>query len=154
VSKEVPGAFIDDPKMSSDDLDKVYVFSEVESSQKWVEFVSTLNRHFMLMHNGEWPSRVITDGNFLYRWIDDWNRDDFNGFSSRLQSIGIPEDSTLYVFWMKELGLKTVWSVFRRNWGNFLYEDEGCILVFPEQKSAFVFSNGSAWLGERGQPKT
>lgn len=154
VSKEIPGVFHDDPKMSSEDLEEIYILSESECAEKWSEYVSATNRHFMQLQDGEWPARIVFGNSPWYNWVEDWNGDSFSGFSSRLESIGIPEESTLIVFWMKETGLKTNWGVFRKNWGNFLYENEGCILVLLEHEESLVLSNGSAWLGKRSAVQT
>lgn len=154
MSKEIPGVFHDDPKMSSEDLDEINILSESKCAEAWTEYVSTANRHFMQMQDDEWPFKVVAGNHCWYQWVEDWNDDNFSEFSSRLQTIGIPEKSTLFVFWMKEIGLKTNWGVFCKNWGNFLYEDEGCILVLPEHEESLVLSNGSAWLGKRSASKT
>lgn len=108
----------------------------------------------MKMENDEWPSKIVYSNDAFYHWIDDWNNDNLYGLKNQLTQFEFSDNSTLYVFWMKEVALKTNWRVFLSNWINFLYEDEGCILVFPEINKAFVFSNGRAWLGERSAPKT
>jgi hypothetical protein len=154
VSKEIPGVFHDDPKMSASDIEQVDILSESTCSNKWIEYVSAVNRHFMQMQDDEWPAKVVADSNFWYRWQEEWNDDDFCKFSSLLRDVSLPGNSTLYVFWMKEVGVKTTWEVFCNNWGNFLYEDEGCILVLPAHEVSLVLSNGSAWQGERGAAKT
>ncbi|MEJ2612579.1 MAG: DUF2947 family protein [Candidatus Thiodiazotropha sp.] len=154
MSNEIPGVFYDDPKMSSEDLDKIVIFSENECKNNWTEYVSEISGHFMQMANDEWPSIIVDGNNCWYRWVDDWNDDDYSQFSAKLRCLNIPGKSVLYIFWMKEVGLKTTWEVFCKNWGNFLYEDEGCILVLPDFTDALVLSNGSAWFGKRGTPKT
>ncbi len=154
MSKEIPGVFHNDPKMSAEDLEEINILSYGECVEAWIGYVSAVNRHFMQMQDDEWPSKIVSSTHCWYRWVEDWNADNFSEFNSRLQTIGIPEKSTLFVFWMKEAGLKTNWGVFLRNWGNFLYEDEGCILVFPEHEESLVLSNGSAWLGKRCASKT
>ncbi|GHA16451.1 hypothetical protein GCM10008090_27830 [Arenicella chitinivorans] len=154
MGKEIPGVFHDDPKMSSDDLALIEILSDVVSAKRWDKYVSEVNRHFMQMYDDEWPAKIVSGEKCWYHWVEDWNEDDFSEFTHRLESIGIPTDSALYIFWMKEVGVKTNWGVFIKNWSNFLYEDEGCILVLPMQKESLVLSNGAAWLGARGVPKT
>jgi hypothetical protein len=149
VIKEISGVFHDDPKMSSHDLEQIEILSEGACSKKWIEYVSAVNRHFMQLHDDEWPAKVVDENNFMYHWQEDWNNDDFPNFRSHLQSVGLPEESVLYIFWMKEVGIKTTWGIFCNNWGNFLYEDEGCILVLPEHSKSIVLSNGQSWLGDR-----
>ena len=153
MSKEIIGVFYDDPKISTGDLERISILNKNNCSEKWIAYVSAINRHFMLMDDDEWPAKIVDNSHYWYRWIEDWNENKFCKFKVRLQSLNILADSTLYVFWMKEIGLKTNWEVFFNNWGNFLYEDEGCILVLPKYNKALVLSNGSAWLGKRGKPK-
>ena len=154
MSKEIPGVFHDDPKMTLEDLEKIDILSENECEAKWSKYVSAVNRHFMKLDDDEWPAKIVSKNQCWYHWLDDWNNDDFSKFSSLLQSLDIREESGIIVFWMKEIGLYTSWEVFRNNWGNFLYEDEGCILVVPGQEQSLVLSNGAVWLGERSAPKT
>ncbi|GAB3535473.1 hypothetical protein GCM10027342_53180 [Photobacterium alginatilyticum] len=66
-----------------------------------------------------------------------------------LSTLGIPNESVLYVFWKQEIGIGTTWNVFCQNWANFLYEDEGVILVIPGSDISVILSNGSAWYGTR-----
>jgi len=152
VSKEIPGVFHDDPKMSSEDLEKIDILNKCECAAKWNEYVRPDNRHFMQMQDDEWPAKIVAGISCWYHGVDDWNNDNFSEFSSKLESIGIPDEAELFVFWMKETGIKTNWAVFRDNWGNFLFEDEGCILVLPKHEESLVLSNGLAWLGKRYAP--
>ena len=154
MSKEIPGVFHDDPKLSSEDLEDIYILSERECAEKWSEYVSADSRHFMQMRDSEWPTKIVSGNDCWYHWVEDWNDDCFSELSTRLRNIGIPDESALFVFWMKEIGLKTNWGVFRMNYGNFLYEDEGCILVLTGHEESLVFSNGSTWLGKRSAAKT
>jgi hypothetical protein len=154
VKKEIEGVFYNDPEMSVSDLNKINILSENAASEKWEEYVSVLNRHFKEMEEGEWPSQIRAGKIAWYRWVEDWNENNFYTFTSHLLGLNVPTNCTLYVFWMKEIGIKTEWGVFCNNWANFLYEDEGCILVLPEHKLALVLTNGLAWLGERGITKT
>ncbi|CAH0525758.1 DUF2947 family protein [Vibrio hippocampi] len=154
MKNEIAGVFYDDPKMSSKDLDQIDILSEKDCVEKWSAYISKVSRHYMRMRDDEWPVKIVSGKNCFYHWLESWNSDNFLEFSNRLQDIGIPDNSTLIVFWMREIGLKTSWGVFRRNWGNFLYEDEGCILVLPERDESLVLSNGVAWLGKRSEPKT
>jgi hypothetical protein len=151
--KEIPGVFLNDPEMSLEDQELIQIMSSAESSEKWKKFVSKVNRHFMLLGNDEWPSLIVKQGCILYNWLSDWNSNRYYEFRSVLEKQGIPSDSLLYVFWMRETGVVTNWGVFCRNWSNFLYEDEGCILVLPNHKTAFVLSNGLSWSGDRVELK-
>ncbi|QYJ72308.1 DUF2947 domain-containing protein [Shewanella sp. FJAT-51649] len=154
MKKEIEGVFYNDPEMPQTDLNKINILSKESTSEKWTEYVSVAHRHFMEMEEEEWPSKIVAGNNAWYYWLEDWNKNNLNPFTFRLLGLGIPINSALYVFWMKEVGIRTEWGVFCNNWVNFLYEDEGCILVLPEHELALVLTNGSAWLGKRSIAKT
>lgn len=154
MTKEIPGVFLNDPELSSTDLDRIIILDEIASEKLWHEYVSEQNRHFKELNDDEWPSKIVSKNRCLYSWGENWNDNDFDPFKFLLNGLSIPNNALLYVFWMKEIGLKTCWEVFCNNWGNFLYEDEGCILVLPEIDRSLVLSNGLAWIGERGAAKT
>jgi hypothetical protein len=146
-TKEIPGVFYDDPKIACNDLEGINIIEESECIPLWEEYVSSSNRHFMLLNNDEWPSLLVKDENLIYDWHQDWNNNNINDFKEILLSLGVPADSTVCFFWMKEIGLKTTWQIFARNWINFLYEDEGCIVVVPEHNCSVILSNGKSWFG-------
>ncbi len=154
MTKEIPGVFYDDPKMSSEDLEQVQILDGSSCSEAWASFVSAVSGHFMQMRDDEWPSILVHEQDRWYCWANEWNEDSYTGFKSRLRRVGILGESELYVFWSKGIGVQTKWSVFCKTWPNFLYEDEGCILVLPDQPVAIVLSNGQAWIGKRGEVKT
>lgn len=153
MTKEIPGVFHNEPEMTSEDLDQIEILTESECAEKWNDYVSAVSRHFMLMTNDEWPAKITTAEACWYHWIEDWNNNHITIFRERLQGIGIPSNSPIFIFWMKETGIKTTWGVFCDNWINFLYEDEGCILVVPNQEVSVILSNGFAWLGTRSTPR-
>ena len=151
--KEIPGVFYDDPIITNDDWESIYFFDENECSDLWEKYISEKNRHFMKLDSDEWPSLLVKKESILYRWLDDWNNDNIEEFKNVILNLGVPIDSEVYFFWMKEIGVKTKWQIFARNWINFLYEDEGCILVVPESKCSLVLSNGRAWFGAINENK-
>ncbi|MEM6981783.1 MAG: DUF2947 family protein, partial [Pseudomonadota bacterium] len=65
--------FHDDPKMSSEDLEKIDILNKCECAAKWNEYVSPVNRHFMQMQDDEWPAKIVAGISCWYHWVDDWN---------------------------------------------------------------------------------
>ncbi len=153
MSIEIPGVFHNDPAMSSIDLERINILDEKSSSDIWNKYVSAKNRHFMLLDDDEWPSK-ITNNEIWHNWSNEWNNDDKQPYKLALESLKIPTQSKLYVLWMKEIGIETNWEVFCNNWLNFLYEDEGCILVIPNVNTSVIMSNGLAWYGGRNEEET
>ncbi len=153
MTKEFLGLFYDDPKIPEDHWQDLHFLSEEECAPLWQQYVSTANRHFMLLDEDEWPGQLVKKENYLYNWLQDWNDDQLDTFTKILLGKDIPGDSPVYFFWMKEHGAKTTWHVFASNWINFLYEDEGCIVVIPGQKNGLVLSCGNSWFGRIADPK-
>ncbi len=143
--KSIPGCFYNDPEMPADHLEKVTPLNKAESSALWQKFVSPSNRHLMLLDDTEWPSKLIVENACWYYWVDDWNNDDFSTFASMLSSLPVKNETVLHLFWMQECGITTTWEVFSQNWGNFLYEDEGVVIVVPDSSVSVILSNGKAW---------
>ncbi|MHC4690977.1 MAG: DUF2947 family protein [Planctomycetota bacterium] len=146
-TKEIAGVFYNDPKINDDDLEGIFLLEEHECSTLWEQYVSTNNRHFMKLDKGEWPTLIAVTENVLYNCFEDWNNNNIDDFKEILLSLGIPLESPVLFFWMKEVGAKTTWQIFARNWINFLYEDEGCIVVLPEHDCSLILSNGRSWFG-------
>tara|TARA_R110002096_G_scaffold435826_2_gene663660 strand:+ start:208186 stop:208548 length:363 start_codon:yes stop_codon:yes gene_type:complete len=44
---------------------------------------------------------------------------------------GIDDGIEIFVMWMREVCVSATWGIFRRNWINFLYEDEGVVVSGP-----------------------
>ena len=147
--KEIPGCFYNDPEMTEIDLGSIDILGKEECGEKWTELVSSKSRHLMRMEE-EWPCKLMKDNHLLYDWLNDWNSDNIAPFKSVLeQKIALPSEAEIFFFWMKETGIRTTRSVFCRNWMNFLFEDEGCILVSPKFEPALLLSNGRSWKGLR-----
>ncbi len=146
---EIEGAFHNDPEILISDLNQIKIFTEQYSEVQWQKYVSSKNRHFMLLGNDEWPASIVHDKNYLYNWQNDWNDNHFESFKEKLIELEIPDSTIILFFWMKEHCIETTWKIFVNNWINFLYEDEGCILVNLLNKKTIIFSNGNSWAGIR-----
>ena len=151
---EIPGCLHDDPTISDDDKSRIVVLPEAESQKLWDELVSASNRHFMLLDPSEWPARLVNDNPLFYRWHDDWNANKPDHRTDKLNELDVSGTDELRVFWMREIGARTNWDTFTRNWMNFLYEDEGSIILPASGTMALVFSNGHVWAGNRQPTET
>jgi hypothetical protein len=148
--REIEGIFYNDPPIPETVADTVSILSPSDSGELWDHYVSSFNRHFMLLADSEWPARIVATSAPFYCWIDDWNANKIEEFAAELQSQAQTTPSEeVFIFWMREHAVRTVWSTLLDHWINFLYEDEGVLVVTPTQGTAFVFSNGRAWSGPR-----
>ena len=146
---EILGCFHDDPPISDADKHAINVLDESEASHHWDRLVSARNRHFMLLDQAEWPVQLVHNASVFYKWLDDWNNDVADAFCDALRTLDIDLAQTVTIFWMREHAISSSWGAFTRNWINFLYEDEGCIVVPSVSLTSIVLSNGNSWVGTR-----
>lgn len=145
----IEGCFYNDPVIPDIDLSKIKAMPGDEAGQKWEKYVSKKNRHFMLLGDDEWPSLIVDQNEPLYTWQEDWNDDKPQQLQSLFDTMGMSNDDEVIIFWMKEIAATMPWYVFYENWINFLYEDEGVILINTENNSAIIMSNGLIWFSSR-----
>jgi hypothetical protein len=145
-------AFFDSAfKVNDNDYDKIKPLNEEFSCQLWDKFISTKNRHLVLLDNDEWP-KLLTRTVSVYNWLDDWNNNNPTKLQEVLQQhVGMSIDGIVLFFWMKECAVETTWEIFLTHWINFLhYDDEGSILLSMETHQAIIFSPvGQTWIGNR-----
>lgn len=146
--KEITGVLYDDPPISDEDK-KLIENLDGKSKQIWDSLVSHSNRHFMMLIDDEWPAKLISENNVLYNWLNDWNNNHIHRFRDKLHTLPFSDNEFIYIFWMREIGIQTTWKTFCNNWINFLYEDEGFILVSQYSPNSLILSNGKSWYGLR-----
>lgn len=153
--EEIEGIFYDDPQIPENRRDTISVLSRADAAKRWDKYVTPKNRHFMLMVDSDWPAKIVSSSEPFVYWTDFWNSNLSSSLGEPLKSeFGVPSSERVLVFWMREHCVETVWSTFCDHWINFLYEDEGVMILFPRIAQAFVFANGRAWNGERDTPLT
>ena len=148
--REIEGVFYNDPPIPEEVMRTIAILSRSKSGDLWDRHVSRIGRHFMLLGDSEWPAKITSCSLPFYRWFEDWNANRFEEFTKKLQTqVRAEADAEVLVFWMREHAIRTIWSSFSSHWINFLYEDEGVIVLLPTQVKALVLSNGQAWSGAR-----
>jgi hypothetical protein len=138
-----------DIKICESDLTFIRPLNEMYSSELWFKFVSNNKneRHYMLLGNNHW---AVNKNNLLYLWDDDWNKNDYLHFSKLMDNeIKFNEDDKIILFWMKERAVEITWSIFKKYWINFLFEDEGVIIINEKSNCAIILSNGYSWVVTR-----
>ena len=116
----------------------------------WRTYVSTAGRHTMLLPDGDWPAQLFGSGTRV-PWHDDWNAGRTERIADVLrQHLPWPADTLIYFFWSEEDAVAAPWRVFLGHWINFLFHDEGPILLSPRFPQAVVFGpTGDLYIGTR-----
>jgi hypothetical protein len=82
--------------------------------------------------------------------MKEWEGDDNDMPADILQHIDWQDDVTVYFCYEKYNIIETKWSVFKQTWKNFLFYDDGPILLGRRRKQALWFSSdGMVKLGEK-----
>jgi hypothetical protein len=140
--------YMEDIRIPDEDFSKIKPLSEEYSSNLWEEFISKKNRHLRLLDREEWPSSLKR---INYNFIDDWNSNNYEGLAYNLgEEVSFEENELILFFWMKECAIETTWGMFLKYWVNFLFDDEGPILISTEKEEAVSFSTtGLVFVGKR-----
>ena len=153
--KEIEGFLHDDPKLPQKAADSIAVLGRSQAEKLWDRFIGagrvlTKRRHFMLLSENEWPSQLTRTALSSFEWAEDWDANRHGPFRDWLRThCDASDDSSVHILYMREHCVTTLWTTFCDHWINFLYEDEGVILLLPSRAEAFLFSNGRAWVGRR-----
>lgn len=131
------------------DLALIKPMSQVRASQFWQENISPLSPDADRLSSGDWPSQ---DKNWQgeVSWMENWEDDELGLPDEVLQHIDWQDDVTVYFCYEKYNVIETKWSIFRQHWKNFLFYDDGPILLGRRRKQALWFdSKGKVKLGMR-----
>jgi hypothetical protein len=141
-------------KVLEDDLVFIKPLTEDYSKELWTKYISKKKneRHFMILQKGHWCTFKNT---LLYLWNEDWKNNDYINFSKILvNNIDYCNNDDIILFWMKERAVEIKWSIFIKYWINFLFEDEGVIIINEKNIKSIIMSNGNSWIVNRQLPTT
>lgn len=135
-------------RVPSEDIKNIKPLSVGYSGLLWGQYISNRNCHFMLLNDDDKLEQLEKED---YNWLDDWNNGTYENFKNYL-SINLPYNQydTIIVFWSKESSVETNWNTFIEHWANFLFDDEGVILIDTTNENVLVFcSDGALVKGKR-----
>lgn len=139
-----------DLPVSAEDLDEIRPLSVARAEQVWDLQISEESTHPSEPVKGDW---LLDDGIWQpdgENWESRWDSDD-NALPELLASHLDWDDQTLVWFcYENDHIIETRWSVFRRNWKNFLFIDDSPVLIGRKRKQvAQFFDNGTYRVGTR-----
>jgi hypothetical protein len=129
------------------DLTKIKPMVKDRANVLWDTFISRQVDHPDFFKKGDWPfdqSNWQDQG----KWEGIWDSNEEN--LPELITVSIVWDNNTVVYYCsnRENVIETTWAVFKRCWKNFLFMDDGCILIGKKRKESVQFnSNGSFKVG-------
>jgi hypothetical protein len=129
------------------DLTKIKPMVKDRANVLWDTFISRQVDHPDFFKKGDWPfdqSNWQDQG----KWEGIWDSNEEN--LPELITISILWDNNTVVYYCsnRENVIETTWAVFKRCWKNFLFMDDGCILIGKKRKESVQFnSNGNFKVG-------
>ncbi|MGO1296374.1 MAG: DUF2947 domain-containing protein [Vibrio sp.] len=131
------------------DLAFIKPMTAQRAAQFWKDNISAQSPDSERLSAQDWPSRK--DAWFeTINWMPEWESDDASMPEAILEHIDWQDDVTVYFCYEKYNIIETKWSVFKRHWKNFLFYDDGPILLARRRQQALWFhTNGTVSLGQR-----
>jgi hypothetical protein len=124
-------------------------YTETVSNQLWHQYISQQSAHPSQFGNGDWVSRndVWCD---QANWQEAWEGDGDDLPELITQHLDWDDNTNVLFFYDCDRVVETSWKIFKQSWKNFLFFDDGPILLGKKRKQAVQFSqNGSFSIGVR-----
>ncbi|MCG9582309.1 DUF2947 domain-containing protein [Vibrio tubiashii] len=132
-----------------EDLAAIKPMTQARASQLWKENISAQSPDADRLSSSDWPMK---ESNWKQEvdWMAAWEADDEAMPLELTEFIDWQDDVTVYFCYEKYNVIETKWSVFKKHWKNFLFYDDGPILIGRRRKEALWFdTKGTVKLGFR-----
>lgn len=131
------------------DLALIKPLSETVANQLWSQYLSENASHPSQFSQGDWPERngIWAD---KARWQECWESDDEAMPEELTAHLDWDANTVVMFFYDCDRVLETRWDVFQRCWKNFLFFDDGPILIGKKRKQVIQFKqSGDFLMGEK-----
>ena len=135
-----------DLPVASGDLEQIKPYSEAVSNQLWNQYISQNAGHPSQFGHGDWPSRNGVWQEGAPDWQQCWELDEPDMPAELLAHLDWDDNTVVLFFYDCDRVIETRWSVFRRCWKNFLFFDDGPILVGKKRKQVVQFRQSGDFL--------
>ena len=136
--------------LSESDLEMIKPMTQARAAQLWKDNISAQSPDADRFSSQDWPSKTQSWINEV-SWMDEWESDEPDLPAEVLEHIQWQDDVTVYFCYEKYNVIETKWDVFKRNWKNFLFFDDGPILIGRRRTEVLWFqTGGTVRLGKRG----
>lgn len=124
-------------------------YTEEVSNQLWNQYISQQSGHSSQFTATDWPSKSSTWVEKA-QWQSAWDSDNPSLPSSVLEFLDWDDNTNVLFFYDSDRVVETSWKIFKASWKNFLFFDDGPILLGKKRSQAVQFlQDGSVLLGSR-----
>ncbi len=136
--------------LADSDLEQIKPMTQARAAQFWKENISSQSPDADRFSSQDWPGKKSSWTDEV-NWMAAWESDDNALPQAIADYIDWQDDVTVYFCYEKYNILETKWQLFKRHWKNFLFFDDGPILLGRRRAQALWFgSNGIVKLGKKG----
>ncbi|WP_370301133.1 DUF2947 domain-containing protein [Alkalimarinus coralli] len=136
-----------DMPVSSEDLAQIKPLSESSAIQLWRQRISKESDHPAEWERGDWAANEDAWPHKAL-WQKTWDSASPDLPELILEQIDWADNVTVFFCYDSYKIIETNWAVFKRNWKNFLFFDDGPLLIARKKKQAIqFFQNGSFAIG-------
>ncbi|WP_406802720.1 DUF2947 domain-containing protein [Alkalimarinus alittae] len=137
-----------DMPVSAEDLAQIKPLSESSAYQLWRQRISKEADLPTEWESGDWAAN---ENAWQHKeiWQKAWDSSSPDLPELITEHIDWADNVTVFFCYESSKIIETSWAVFKRNWKNFLFFDDGPILIARKKKQAVqFFQNGAFAVGE------
>lgn len=135
--------------ISESDLLKIKPMDTARSAVLWDTFISKQVDHPDFFKKGDWPFDA-NSWQATENWEKQWDKDESGLPQEILEHITWDNNTVVYYCVNRTLVLETTWQIFKRCWKNFLFMDDGTLLIGKKRNEALQFmTNGNVKIGKK-----
>ena len=131
------------------DLNKIKPMAAARSNILWDTFISRQVDHPDFFKKGDWPfdkSNWLEQG----KWEGIWDSNEESLPELITAHIEWDNNTVVYYCSSRDNVIETTWMIFKRCWKNFLFMDDGSILIGKKRQQVVQFtSNGYFKIGDK-----
>jgi hypothetical protein len=131
------------------DLTKIKPMTQERANVVWDTFISKQVDHPDFFKKGDWPFSYET-WQEQGKWESVWDSDAPELPALITEKIQWDNNTVVYYCSSRSSVIETTWAIFKKCWKNFLFMDDGPILIGKKRNEAIQFSdNGTFKLGDK-----
>jgi len=135
--------------ISDSDSAKIKPMASIRAKVLWDGAISKQVDHPDFFKKGDWPENAAswTDNG---KWESIWDSEETLLPEMILSHLNWDNNTVVYYCSARNNVIETTWAVFQRCWKNFLFMDDGAILIGKKRNEAVQFlSTGTFKIGQK-----